>query len=101
MRALALTAFVLTGCASTDLPPVTHVGNSYLVCGSTVRLDISHDGRSAVMRDGEGRETLLQRANSKLGTRYEGSGLAVLRSGDTHLYFDRDGASLACAPLPR
>ena len=101
MRTITLMAFVLTGCVSHDLSPAAKVANNYLVCGSAVQLDISHDGRSAIVRDGEGRQTLLQRAPSSLGTRYEGPGLAVLRSGDTYLYVDRDGVSLACDPLPR
>ena len=101
MRMIALMAFVLTGCTSHHLQRPARAGNTYLVCGSAVRLDISHDGRSAIVRDERGRETLLPRADSSLGTRYEGSDLTVHRSGDTYLYFDRDGASLACDPLPR
>ena len=87
------------GCATVPQQQ-TPAGTTYLVCGAS-RLDISHDGRTAVVRDSEGRETLLQRADSSLGTRYAGGGISVLRSGDTYVYNAPNGAALACAPLQR
>ena len=101
MRTIALIALVLTGCSGHLVPPAGTVGNTYLVCGSAVRLDISHDGRSAILRDGQRADIVLQRANSPFGSKYEGSGIAVIRSGDTYLYLDRSGGSVACDPLPR
>lgn len=101
MRTIALIALVLTGCSGSLVPPAGTVGNTYLVCGSAVRLDISHDGRSAILREGQRADIVLQRANSHIGTKYEGSGIALIRSGDTFLYLDRSGASVACDPLPR
>lgn len=91
---------MLAGCATTrnDHP---QVGTTYLVCGSTVRLDISHDGRTAVVRDNEGRQTTLDRVESNLGTRYAGGGISVLRSGDNYIYNAPGGATLPCDPLRR
>jgi hypothetical protein len=66
-----------------------------------VRLDISHDGQSAVLREASGRETILQRVSSTLGTRYAGDGVSVLRSGDVYIYTVRDGSTLPCDLLPR
>ena len=101
MRFLPLTAIALAGCVTSAPPPATTVGNTYLVCGSAVRLDISHDGRSAVLREGQREGVVLTRADSPLGTRYGGSGLAIIRSGDTYIYLDGTGASLACDPITR
>lgn len=91
---------MMAGCATTPLDRGL-VGTTYLVCGSTIRLDISHDGRTAVVRDNEGRQTTLVRVKSTLGTRYAGGGISVLRSGDTYVYNAPDGATLSCAPLRR
>jgi hypothetical protein len=101
MRTIPLIAFILTGCAGHAVPPAATVGNAYLVCGSAVRLDISHDGRSAIVREDDGSEMVLQRAGSPFGTKYQGAGISIIRSADTYLYLDRSGASVACAPLPR
>lgn len=101
MRTISLIALILTGCASHPVPPASTVGNTYLVCGSAVRLDIRHDGRSAIMREDDGPEMVLQRADSQFGTKYQGAGISIIRSGDTYLYLDRGGASVTCAPLPR
>ena len=101
MRSLALIAFGLAGCATIELgQPETEANATYLVCGSAVRLDISHDGRAAVLRE-EGRETILERVQSSLGTRYAGGGVSILRSGDAYIYTDRDGGAVACDLLPR
>jgi hypothetical protein len=101
MRYIALIAFSLTGCAGGMHSPAADARATYLVCGSAVRLDISHDGRAAVLREANGRETILQRVNSTLGTRYAGDGLSVLRSGEIYIYADRDGSTLHCDPIPR
>lgn len=102
MRHLSLITLCLAGCATAD-PQSSNdpVRNTYLVCGSTVRLDISHDGRAAVIRESDGRETVLQRTESTLGTRYAGGGVSVLRSGDAYIYTDRDGDTVPCDLLPR
>lgn len=101
MRA-ALTVVILAllaGC-TTVTPQPSAAGTTYLVCGAS-RLDISHDGRTAVVHDSEGRETILQRTPSDLGTRYAGGGISVLRSGDNYVYNAPNGAALACTPLQR
>ena len=102
MRYFSMITLCLAGCATAH-PERSNdqVRNTYLVCGSTVRLDISHDGRAAVIREGDRPETVLQRTVSTLGTRYAGDGVSVLRSGDTYIYTDRDGDTIACDLLPR
>lgn len=102
MRHLPLIMLCLAGCATAGPQSSNEqVRNTYLVCGSTVRLDISHDGRGAVVRETDGRETVLQRIESTLGTRYAGDGVSVLRSGDAYIYTDRDGDTVPCDLLPR
>ena len=95
---VAITFAMLTGCATL---PQAQAGTTYLVCGSSIRLDIGHDGRFAIVRDSEGRQTTLQRVASSLGTRYAGGGISVLRSGDNYVYNAPDGATLSCEPLQR
>lgn len=93
-----LGAAVLAGCATLDrdAPAVT-----YLVCGSAIRLDISHDGQRAIVRDSEGRETVLARVPSDLGVRYAGGGISVLRSGSDYVYNGPAGNTAACTRLKR
>lgn len=100
MHAATALALFLAGSAGHDLASEAAVKHTYLVCGSAIRLDISHDGRSAIVR-GERSESVLKRANSQLGSRYEGEGVAIMRSGDIYLYLDQSGASTPCDPLPR
>ena len=100
MRSLVLGALLATGCVSNG-PPLTEVRNTYLVCGSTIRLDISHDGQSAVISTpGEG-QSVLKRVTSDHGTRYAGDDGSILRAGDTYIYTDRTGHTSACDLLPR
>lgn len=101
MRAFVMTVIsgALAGCATVPQQQ-TSAGTTYLVCGAS-RLDISHDGRTAVVRDSDGRETILQRTASSLGTRYAGGGISVLRSGDTYVYNAPNGTAVTCAPLQR
>ena len=101
MRHLSLITLCLAGCATANPQGSNPVRNTYLVCGSTVRLDISHDGQAAVVREPDGRETVLQRTESTLGTRYAGGGVSVLRSGDAYIYTDRHGDTVSCDLLPR
>lgn len=100
MRSLIVGALLVTGCVSNDRQ-VTEVRNTYLVCSSTVRLDISHDGKSAVVSTPGAAQSVLQRVKSDHGTRYAGPGGSILRSGDTYIYTDRDGHTSACDLLPR
>lgn len=102
MRTNALIMFCLLSAASNAIAqPPPQIRFDHLVCGSTVRLDVSSNGRAALVRGDDGRENLLRRSTSKLGSLYEGPGMALLRSGDTIIYVDGDGGSLACAPLSR
>jgi hypothetical protein len=100
MRSLVLGALLLTGCVTNDRP-VTAVGNTYLVCGSTVRLDISHDGKSAVVSTSGGAQAVLKRVQSDYGTRYAGTDGSILRAGGTYIHTDREGHTSACDLLPR
>jgi hypothetical protein len=101
MRLFFLLAFGLSACATNVDHEGSKVRTTRLVCGSTIRLDISHDGRTAVMRSNEGREAILQRTSSSMGIRYEGQGLALLRSGDVFIFVRQDGTTLNCDPLQR
>ena len=101
IRMMALPLVALLGGCSAQVPPPASPRTTYLVCDSTVRLDISHDGRFAVVRTGDGRELRLIRSDSELGTRYAAKGVSVLRSGDTYVYTDAKGSSVACVPLRR
>jgi hypothetical protein len=102
MRTLYLTVLCLVGTASlAHARPTPQVQTSHLVCGSAVRLDVSHDGQSAIARGDDGHDMLLKSAGSKVGNLYKGESMALLIAGDTVIYTDRDGASLSCAPLPR
>ena len=100
MRSLVLGALLATGCVSNG-PPLTEVRNTYLVCGSTVRLDISHDGQSAVVSTPGEAQAVFKRVQSDHGTRYAGANGSILRAGDTYIYTDREGATSACDLLPR
>jgi hypothetical protein len=102
MRTNALIMLCLLGAASNAVaqpPPPVRV--DHLVCGSAVRLDVSSNGRVAIVGGDDGSESLLRRTGSRLGNHYEGEGIALLRSGNTIIYMERDGRSFACAPLPR
>ena len=100
MRSLAILASIfLAGCAVHQ--PEAEFRTTYLVCGGANRIDISHDGRTAVLRDLDGTQVTLNRTPSDLGIRYEGEGVSILRSGDTYVYQTRNGQSLSCAPLER
>jgi hypothetical protein len=98
MRSLIILVAVLSGCATGPSPELR---NTYLVCGSTVRVNISHDGVAAFLQDSDGVEVTLRRSTSEFGTRYEGGGVSVLRSGDVYIYTTRDGTTLNCDILPR
>lgn len=95
---LAVMTAALAGCATANRPAP---GVTYLVCGSTIRLDISHDGRTAIVRDSEGRQTRLTRVDSELGTRYAGGGISVLRAGDNYVYNAPGGDTMPCSRLQR
>jgi hypothetical protein len=101
MRSLPLIALGLASCATEQGYPAAGTGVTYLVCGSAMRVDISHNGHSAIVREADGRETRLQRIKSSLGERYTGASISILRSGDTYIYTDRNGNTLNCDPLPR
>jgi hypothetical protein len=101
MRSLALITLLVTSCATDVDRAAGEIGTTYLVCGSSVRLDISHDGRTAVVREAGGQEAILQRVESTMGTRYAGAGVAILRSGETYIYTDPEGHTVSCDRLPR
>ena len=100
MRSLVLGALLATGCVSNG-PPPTEVRNTYLVCGSTIRLDISHDGQSAVVSTPGEAQAVFKRVQSDHGTRYAGANGSILRADDTYIYTDREGHTSACDLLPR
>ncbi len=98
-RLLPVVVVALAGC--TTVPTQVSARDTYLVCGGAARLDISHDGRFAVVRSSEGQEIILGRTASPLGTKYEAQGVSVLRSGDIYVFAGREGVSMACSPLER
>ena len=99
-RTLCLLAFTLAGCAT-----MSEVNgdsrNTSLVCGGAARLDISHDGRFAVVRGSDGKTATLRRSDSTLGTRYAADGISVLRSGGNYVFTGADGTVTGCSPLQR
>lgn len=97
---LPVVLLALAGCTTMPSAQVS-ARDMYLVCGGTTRLDISHDGRFAVVRSSEGQEIVLGRTSSPLGTKYEAQDVSVLRSGDIYVFTGREGASMACSPLER
>lgn len=101
MRYLVLTAaFLLGGCATTHREP-GDLRTTHLVCGGTARLDISHDGQTAVVKSTEGTKIVLKRTTSPLGVQYAGQGGSVLRSGDTYVYTGPSGSPQTCVLLER
>lgn len=99
-RTLYLIALALGGCAT--MPEVdADTRNTYLVCGGAARLDISHDGRFAVVRASNGKAITLRRSDSSLGTRYAAEGISVLRSGNNYVFTGADGTVTGCSPLQR
>ena len=80
-----------TGTGWNDLPRV----------GSSISLDISHDGRTANVRDRERRQTRLREVASDLDTRYADRGISVLRSGGNHVHDAAGGATSPWEPLQR
>lgn len=100
MRWLSIPLLLLAGCA-TSVQPQAEFRTIYLVCGQATRVDINLDSNTAVLRDTNGEQVTLKRTQSHLGTRYEGDGVSILRSGDLYVYYTRDLLALNCSPLKR
>lgn len=92
--------FALSACATT-VPPAAEVQTTYLICGKTVPIDVSHDGRSAVVRNWQGKQVILKRDPTFEGVRYSGSNVSVMRRGDIYVFVASDGTTLGCDPLQR
>lgn len=92
--------FALAACA-TNAPPPGDVRTTYLICGKTVPIDVSHDGRSAVVRNWQGKQVTLKRDPAFDGVRYSGSNVSVMRRDDIYVFVASDGTTLGCDPLPR
>lgn len=99
MRLGILIALLAGGCATTPRPPIAEIQTVHFVCGSSIRLDINHDGRVATLRTTEGAEVTMKRADNELGQRYQGGGETVLKSGDNYVYTARDGRAMSCELL--
>ena len=90
----------LPACA-TNAPPPGEVRTTYLICGKTVPIDVNHDGRSAVVRNWEGKQVTLKRDPDFDGVRYSGSNVSVMRRDDIYVFVASDGTTLGCDPLLR
>lgn len=100
MRFIALVPLALVGCASvTDRAP--DYRTTYLICDNTIPLDINHDGQTAVVRNRDRQQVTLKRVPAITSVRYEGSGLAVMRTEETYIFIARDGSTHGCALLRR
>ncbi len=100
MRYVGMMFLVLAGCATA---PVTQpaVQTTHLLCDRTIPIDVSHDGQTAVARNREGNQVVLQRVAAAPGVRYEGSGITLMRTEGTYIYIARDGSTYGCEPLRR
>ena len=99
MRTLSLMALLLAACATTP-PPAVEARTTHLVCDRAIPLDVSHDGQTAVVRNRDGQQVVLKRVAGP-GTRYEGSGITVMRNDDVYIYIARDGSTYGCDLLRR
>lgn len=90
---------VLAGCATAT--PAAEARTTYLICGKTVPIDISHDGKNAVVRNADGKQVTLKRDLGFDGVRYTGSNVSVMRQGDIYVFVASDGTTLGCDPLRR
>lgn len=100
MRFIALVPLALVGCTSVaDRTP--DYRTTYLICDKTIPLDINHDGKTAVVRNRDGKQVTLKRVPAAMNVRYEGSGLAVMRTEETYLFIARDGSTYGCDLLRR
>ena len=100
MRFIVLMSLALAGC--TTVPgPAPAFRTTYLVCDKTIPLDINHDGQTAVVRNHDGKQVTLSRVPAATNIRYEGSGLAVMRTEETYIFIARDGSTHACELLRR
>lgn len=99
-RTLSLLVLALGGCATLPVGQ-SNSRTTYLVCGGATRLDIAHDGQSAVVRSSNGKAMTLRRSDSPLGTRYAANGISVLRSGDNYVFTGPDGTATSCSLLQR
>ena len=101
MREIVLIAFLLAGCVNVARP-APEARTTHLICDKTIPLDVSHDGQTAVVRNSDGKQVILTRVISAPGVRYEGSGLALMRTADdVFVYIARDGSTYACDLLRR
>ena len=99
MRPIVLIALIVAGCATVP-PPAPDVRTTHLLCDRTIPLDVNHDGQTAVVRDRDGRQVILNRVAAP-GARYEGSGITVMRTDDVYVYIARDGSTHGCDLLRR
>lgn len=74
---------------------------THLVCAKTIPLDISHDGRNAVVRNWQGRQVTLARETGFPGVKYTGSGVTVMRTDDVFIFIGSDGQVYDCDMLKR
>lgn len=100
-RAVALTGAgaLLSACATPSVQRPRDVQTTYLICAKTIPLDISHDGKTAVVRNWQGKQVTLKRNLAAAGTRYEGAGVTVMRQDGVYVYVASDGSTHACDPL--
>ena len=101
LRAVALTSTgaLLSACMTLSAQRTRDVQTTYLICAKTIPLDISHDGKTAVVRNWQGKQVTLKRNQAAAGTRYEGAGVTVMRQDGVYVYVASDGSTHACDPL--
>lgn len=87
----------MSACVTT--PAAREVRTTHLICAKTIPLDINHDGETAVVRNWQGKQLTLRRNPAVAGTRYEGSGAAVMRQDDIFIYIASDGSTHDCELL--
>jgi len=90
----------LAACATNEVPPAqAQVRTVHLICDKTIALDINHDGETAVVRSGSGREAVLTRDHNSTAPRYAGSGYALMRQDGIYIFTAPDGAARGCEPV--
>lgn len=89
------------GCATQPVRPVSEVRTTHLVCAKSIPLDINHDGRTAVVRNWQGRQVTLTRDNAFPGVKYIGSGVTVMRTDDVFIFIGSDANAYDCDVLKR
>jgi hypothetical protein len=101
MFRLITICLLTTGCATQVAPEAREVRTVYLICAKTVPLDINHDGRTAVVRNWQGRQVTLKRDEAFPGVKYSGSNVTVMRTDDVYVFISSDGKVHDCERLKR